>query len=81
MRVRVPSEDEDEAGIVRANDSAKMPPPQPMSRYRRLFLLWVLEASMGEDGVVLLIGVDSARHEAMKSWRTGFMRWRTREGP
>lgn len=72
----------EEAGmIVRASDSAKIPPPQPMSRYRRLFLLWVLAGSMGEDGVVLLIGVDSARQEAMKSWRTGFMRCRTREGP
>ena len=37
-------------------------------------------ASVGDDGVVVM-GVDSARHEAMKSWRTGFMRCRTREGP
>lgn len=87
VRVRVPlvasddAEGEEAGMIVRASDSAKMPPPQPISRYRRLFLLRVLVGSMGEDGVVLLIGVDSARQEAMKSWRTGFMRCRTREGP
>jgi len=51
----------------RAADSAKMPPPQPMSRYRSF--------SDGFGGVV------EERHEVMKSWRSGFMRWRRREGP
>lgn len=52
----------------RAADSAKMPPPQPMSRYRRFV-----------DGVA--DGGTDARQRDMKVWRSGFMRWRRRDGP
>ena len=52
----------------RAADSAKMPPPQPMSRYLRL-----VELEVGSGWV--------ARHLLMKSWRSGFIRWRRRLDP
>ena len=52
----------------RAADSAKMPPPQPMSRYRSF---WDDAAAVGS----------LERHCVMKLWRRGFMRWRRREGP
>lgn len=45
----------------RAADSAKIPPPQPMSRYR----------SFCEDDIALR---SELRHELMKVWRRGFMR-------
>lgn len=51
----------------RAADSAKMPPPQPMSRYRSF--------SCGLGAEV------EERHWEMKVWRSGFMRWSRREGP
>lgn len=54
----------------RAADSAKMPPPQPMSRYLS-FCGWVVS----EEG-----GVEF-RQRWMKVWRSGFMRCRIREGP
>ncbi len=43
----------------RAALSAKMPPPQPTSRYRRFFVA-------GESGCDLI-------QEEMKSWRKGFI--------
>lgn len=52
----------------RAADSAKMPPPHPMSRYRSF------------AGVDVDKGTES-RHRDMKVWRSGFMRCRRRDGP
>lgn len=49
-----------------AADSANMPPPQPISRYVRLF-----GGGVGWE----------AWQVWMKSWRRGFMRWRRREEP
>jgi hypothetical protein len=51
----------------RAADSAKMPPPQPMSRYLRLW-------PGGRGGAVL-------KHRLMKGCRCWFMRWRRRLEP
>lgn len=49
----------------RAAEEAKMPPPQPMSRNE-------YDCAGGED---------KARHDRMKSWRRGFIRCRSRDGP
>ena len=51
----------------RAALSAKIPPPQPTSRYRRL----AVEGGSGCE----------SRQEEMKSWRRGSIWWRRREEP
>lgn len=56
------------AGIVLAIDSAKIPPPQPTSRYFN-------------PRPCSLSGGASARQVATKSWRSGFIKCRTRDGP
>jgi hypothetical protein len=53
----------------RAAQEAKMPPPQPMSRYER------------EDGSGFVGGNVEVRHVLINSWRRGFIRWRSRDGP
>lgn len=58
----------------RAADSAKMPPPHPMSRYRSFW-----DDDDDDDDAVVEGSVE--RHCVMKLWRRGFMRWRRREGP
>lgn len=55
----------------RAALSAKMPPPQPMSRY-------VSDESWRAE--VVVSGCD-CRHPRMKSCRTGFIRCRSRDEP
>lgn len=55
-------------GIVLAIDSAKIPPPQPTSKYFK----------PPSDGCG---GGACARQVARKSWRIGFIRCRTRDGP
>lgn len=78
-------------GIVRASDSAKIPPPQPMSRYRRpggvtvvvfvfVFVFVFASPSLFEEEDADR-GLDSAMQAAINSWRSGFMRCRMREGP
>lgn len=62
---------EDVLGNLVAED-ANIPPPQPMSRYAYLL------ARSGPTAA-LSAGVD--RQDLMKSWRSGFIRWRRREGP
>jgi hypothetical protein len=57
----------------RAADSAKMPPPQPMSRYLYFFGV----AAVVGDGW----GASEARQALIKSWRRGFMRCKRREEP
>lgn len=57
------------SGIVRASDSAKMPPPQPISRY------------FNAAPVELSGSYPPLRHCAIKSWRRGFIRCKMREGP
>jgi len=62
---------EDVLGSLAAEE-AKMPPPQPTSRYA-----YFLAAS----GPAAVLSADVDRQDLMKSWRSGFMRWRRREGP
>lgn len=69
-------------GIVRARDSAKMPPPQPMSRYCKPGA--VVELLVPSFKAVLFCkwrGGASAKQDAIKSCRSGFIRWRGRDGP
>lgn len=54
----------------RAADSAKMPPPQPMSRYRSF-----------EDVSVEMDGGIPFRQRVIKVCRSGFMRCSSRDGP
>ena len=53
----------------RVAEDEKMPPPQPMSRY-----VYLVSGSAGS-------AAESWRQVLTKSWRRGFMRWRSREEP
>lgn len=55
----------------RAADSAKMPPPQPMSKYRSFS-----PDAEGENELAVV-----PRQRWINVCRSGFMRWRRREGP
>ena len=69
-------------GIVRAIDSAKMPPPQPISRYFKPRPRPRPRPCPGPGpGPWSRSGGASARQVAIKSWRSGFIRCRTRDGP
>jgi hypothetical protein len=77
--VRDTADNDGSDGIVRARDSANIPPPQPTSRYFRPGIDVVLEVVSGfSDDVV--IG-ESTRHSPMKSCRSGFIKCSTRDGP
>lgn len=54
----------------RAADSAKMPPPHPMSRY----------LSFCDVSVVAVEGTELLQRW-IKVWRRGFIRWSMRDGP
>lgn len=60
----------------RAADSANIPPPQPTSRYRTVRFEGPAVGSTEGCGCA-----PDMRHERMNVWRSGFMRWRRRDGP
>ena len=62
----------------RAADEAKMPPPQPMSRY---VCFWAVEGEEEEEEEEEAEVEEEERQVWIKSWRRGFMRCRRREGP
>ena len=73
------------SGMVLARDSAKIPPPQPISRYLNPASPPLMLPSVS-DGVSVVFelpawGCASERQEARNSWRSGFMRCRMRDGP
>ena len=87
--VGVNDEDDDvERGIVRASDSAKIPPPQPISKYLSpvspsllLVLLSLMSSVEAVTGLSEVCDCDlgpyddcSERQELIKSCRSGFIR-------
>jgi hypothetical protein len=69
------------SGIVLASDSAKIPPPHPTSRYRNPPVVDSDDDASSLVANPFCAGGDSARQEAIKSCRRGFIRCSTRDGP